>query len=175
MCRDLGWLKAEDYGSCEEKDEYDDSQSLIFLALDDSGKAIGTSRLILQGELPFPIKRYFSLYEDGLIEALHGKIEKCVEGSRFVVPRHPLFRQHEITQFLYTAMIEECVSMGVTHMFASLDHRFFRLLRMLGLPMSEIGEPKFYMGSKTTPSILDIAPYYDSQTVPSLIMEGAPA
>ena len=175
MCRELGWLNAEDYSAGEEKDEYDNGQSMIFLALDDSGKAIGTTRLILRGELPFPVKKYFSLYEEELIEALHGKMENCVEASRFVVPRNSLYRRHEITQLLYTTMIKKCALMGATHMFMSADHRFFRLLKILGLQLHEIGEPKFYMGSKTTPGILSIAHYYDKQTIESLVPEEAPS
>ncbi len=133
MCRDLKWLNADDYTGCEEKDEYDACQSMIFLALDDSGSAIGTSRLILPGAIPFPVKKNFSIYEEEMITALHGRMEYCVEVSRFVVPRNPLYKQHETTQALYRYMIETSITMGVTR--SRLYRRttgFFAFLRSWG-------------------------------------------
>ncbi len=45
----------------------------------------------------------------------------------------------------------------------------------MGLQLSEIGEPKFYMGSKTTPGILSLAQYYDRQTIQSLVPKEEPS
>ena len=95
MCQDLKWLPDEGYVNKEEQDEYDKNQSLIFLALDEYGNCIGTSRLILQGDIALPVELNFDLY-----------------------PRE------------------------------------FRLLKMIGYTLAEIGESKLYMGSKTTPGVL---------------------
>ena len=156
MCEDLGWLPVKDYAAQEEWDEYDVQQSMPFLATDASGSAIGTSRLILPGGIPFPVEKHFDLYPRELIEAIHGKMEFCVEVSRFVIPQNPFFKKHEITLTLCKAMIKRSIAMGVTHMFVSADHRFFRLLKIIGFHLTEIGEPKFYLGSKTIPGILPL-------------------
>jgi len=154
MCRDLGWISTQNYATPEERDEYDDGQSTAFLALDDSGDAIGTVRLILPGEIPLPIDRHFELYPREMIEALHGEMKYCVEVSRFIVPKNHAFKNHEITNMLYEAILKECMTIGVSHLLASVDYRFFRLQRILGFRFDEIGEPKFYMGSKTVPALV---------------------
>jgi len=156
MCRDLRWLPAQNYAIPEEQDEYDDKQSMAFLVLDTSDNVIGTARLVLHGEVPLPIERHFELYPRELLEAIHGKMECCVEVSRFIIPQNPTFRSHEITQVLCIAMIKIGITKGITHMFVSADHRFFRLLKMLGFPLAEIGKEKFHMGSKTIPGILTL-------------------
>jgi N-acyl-L-homoserine lactone synthetase len=154
MCRELGWISTQNYAVPEERDEYDDRQSVPFLAVDDSGDPIGTARLILQGEIPLPIERHFKLYPKEMIEALHGEMECCVEVSRFIVPKNHMFKSHELSLMFYEAIIRECMAMGVTHLLASVDYRVFRLQRLLGCRFEEIGEPKFYMGSKTVPALL---------------------
>src|SRR3972149_3291418 len=129
---------------------------MISLAGDESGSPIGTSRLILPGGIPLPIEKHFELYPKEQLETHHGDMEYCVEVSRFVVPQNPFFNRHEITLMLCKKMIKTALAMGVTHMLVSADHRFFRLLRMLGFHLEEIGEPKFYLGSKTVPGILTL-------------------
>ncbi len=154
MCQDLKWLPDEGYVNQEEQDEYDKNQSLIFLALDESGNCLGTSRLILPGEIALPIEANFDLYPREFIEAIHGKLTYCMEVSRFVVPQNLHYKNHEITLMLCREMIRTCITMGVSHTFMSIDVRFYRLLKMIGLRLAEIGETKLYMGSKTTPGIL---------------------
>lgn len=154
MCRDLGWLPAQDYAVPEEQDEYDkNGQSLIFLAMDDFGNAVGTLRIIRQGEMPLPIERHFELYPVEL-EALYGKLEYYGEISRLIIPSNRTFKNHEITFMFYKEIIKTCVTMGLTHIFASMDYRFFRLQKILGFQFADIGEPQLYMGSKTVPAIL---------------------
>lgn len=156
MCRDLGWLPPQDYAVPEEQDEYDIKQSIIFLALNESGNAIGSSRIILPGDIPLPVERHFELYPQIQIEAIHGKIEYAVEVSRFIVPQNPNFKKHEITLVLCISMIKKSITMGATHLLVSADYRFFRLLNILGFELAEIGNPEFYMGSKTVPGITNL-------------------
>jgi len=186
MCRDLKWLPSQEYPSGEEQDEYDLKQSITFLAVDILGNCAGTSRLIIPGELPFPIENHFELLPKALLEERHGRLRHCVEVSRFIVPDHPFLKNHEITLRLCKAMIMTSIKMGVTHMLMSIDYRFFRLLKMLGFQLSEIGEPKFYLGSRTIPGILpliNMLPFlrdrkpslYEFLTVDSEEAEGAVA
>jgi len=156
MCRDLEWLPLREYPSGEEQDEHDPKQSIMFLAVDILGNCAGTSRLIIPGDMPFPIDSHFELVSRDLLEANYGKMEHPVEVSCFIVPDHPFLKNHEITLRLCRAMIMASIKMGVTHMLMSIDQRFFRLLKMLGFHLAAIGEPKFYMGSRTIPGILPL-------------------
>jgi hypothetical protein len=38
----------------------------------------------------------------------------------------------------------------------SADKRFYRLLRMLGFPIAQVGRSRFYMGSETIPAVFPI-------------------
>ncbi len=156
MCENLEWLPAYRYPTKEEQDEYDPGQSIAFLAKDMLDNCIGTSRLILQGRLPFPIEDHFDIYPKKYIEKMYGKLEHCVEVSRFIVPENLLLNNHEITLMLCKSMIKKSFSMGVTHAFLSVDYRFYRLLKILGFQLDEIGEAAFYMGSRTVPAILPL-------------------
>ena len=154
MCQDLNWLPSDGYLNQEEQDKYDRKQSLIFLALDESGNCLGTSRLILPGDIELPIEINFDIYPREFIEAIHGDLSYCVEVSSFIVPQNLNYKNHEITLMLCRKMIKTCLNMGISHMFMSIDARFFRLLKMIGYKLTEIGETKLYMGSKTTPGVL---------------------
>ena len=157
MCRDLGWLSAGDYAVPEERDEYDAEQSIPFLAVDATGTAVGTSRIILPGELPLPVERNFVCYSRERIEEIHGDLTCAVEISRFIVSPAAPSQHHEITLQLCMAMLGRLIRMGASHAYVSADHRFFRLLRMLGIRFEPVGEAKFYMGSKTIPGITNLS------------------
>jgi N-acyl-L-homoserine lactone synthetase len=156
MCRDLGWLPAQDYAVPEEKDEYDAGQSIIFLAFDDDDNPVGTTRIIMPGNIPLPIEKHFELYPKELVESVHGKIVLGAEVSRFIVPQHQKYKKHEITQALCMALLGKLLITGASHAYISADHRFFRLLMMMGFNFAPIGEPKVYMGSKTIPAITNL-------------------
>ena len=156
-CQELDWLPAAGKASPAEHDEFDVSRSIIFLALGHSGEAVGTSRLILPGTSPLPIEEHFELHSNEDREHLHGKVLYGVEVSRFIVLKKTSIKEHQITLMLCKAMIKMCVASEVSHMFLSADQRFFRLLRMLGFNLHEIGRPRFFMGSKTVPGVLPLA------------------
>lgn len=156
MCRDLGWLSAQDYVAPEEKDEYDIEQSIVFLALDNDGNAIGTSRIILPGKLSLPVSRYFELESEDEIIKKHGDINFAVEISRFIALQNNACKQHDITRMLCMAMLARLLRMNASHAFVSADFRFFRLLRVLGIYFDQVGREKWYMGSKTIPGIVNL-------------------
>ena len=154
MCQNLKWLSEEAYPAEEERDEYDRNQSIDFIAIDSMGDCIGTCRLISPGIIPLPINKYFNIFPRGKLEQDYGRIQNCVEVSRFIVPKNNCYKRHEITLALSKEMIKLGFNKGITHVFLSLDYRFFRLLKMLGFPIYKIGKTKLYMGSKTTPGVL---------------------
>lgn len=157
MCRDLGWLPQQDYAEPEEKDEYDAKQSIIFLARDDAGHAVGTTRLIMPGDIPLPIEKHFDLQPREQIEAVHGRIVMGAEVSRFIVPNNTQFKRHEITQLLCLKLLWTLIAACASHAYISADFRFFRLLGLMGFTFTPIGQPKVYMGSKTIPAITNIS------------------
>jgi N-acyl-L-homoserine lactone synthetase len=152
ICQELGWISG-DKVSPEERDEYDATQSISFLALDDDGNPIGTSRIILEGDMPFPIERHFKIDPRERIEEVHGKIISVVEASRFIVPNNNNFRHHEVSISMCQALIAKCLDLDISHIFISADYKFYRLTRMTGFPLAKIGEAIHYMGSMTVPSI----------------------
>jgi hypothetical protein len=54
------------------------------------------------------------------------------------------------------ALLGKLLVAGASHAYISADHRFFRLLIMMGFNFATIGEPKVYMGSKTIPAITNL-------------------
>ncbi len=157
MCQELGWLPMQEYPSWTERDEYDALQSIAFLAKDAEDNVIGTSRLILKGSIPLPVERHFDLYPARKLNVIWGDGSSCAEASRFIVPRHPVYKNHEITLSLVGKMVGACMEHDISCMLMSADYRFYRLLRMIGLPLYQIGEPKLYLGSETIPGVLPLA------------------
>ena len=152
MCQELGWL-SQDSATPEERDEYDKTQSINFLVLDDNDNPIGTTRMIMEGDIPLPIEKHFNIDSREQMNMDHGRIILAAEGSRFIVPQNSEYRHHEVSVTMCNAIVEKSQELGVSHVFVSADHKVFRLLRMIGLPLKQIGEAKYYMGSKTVPSI----------------------
>jgi len=155
MAKRLNWLSPEEYPDEEERDEYDEGQALSVLLLDGLS-AIGTARLIFSGAIPLPIYRYFSLIPTEEMEARFGRIRQVAEVSRFIIPENEAYKPHELTLLLCKILFSTCVERGISHVFVSIDGRFFRLLNLLGFPLSSIGSPQFYMGSETIPGIIPI-------------------
>lgn len=160
-CQELGWLPADQKSYALEHDEFDEKRSIIFLAITDSGEPIGTSRLILPGNSPLPIEAHFDLDRLRDIESIYGKTSYGVEVSRFIVLKNGEAKEHEITLMLCKAMINTCLRSGVSHMFLSADQRFFRLLRMLGFCIYDIGNSAFFMGSRTVPGVLPLGALHE--------------
>jgi N-acyl-L-homoserine lactone synthetase len=157
MCQELKWLPMREYPFWIERDEYDSMQSIAFLAKDKNDNVIGTSRLILKGDILLPIERHFELYPAQKLKDILGDGSSYAEASRFIVPKHHIYKNHEITLTLISRMIQMCVERSIGSMLMSADYRFYRLLRILGLPLCQIGEPKVYLGSETIPGVLPLA------------------
>ena len=156
MCRELAWIPAADHAVPEERDEYDAGQAVAFLAYDDVDSAVGTARFLVPGPIPLPIERHFEIDARPEIETKHGCISLAAEVSRFIVPHHPVYRGHQITMSLCMALLGTLLEQGASHAYISADHRFYRLLQMIGLPFGSIGEAKEYLGSKTVPAIINL-------------------
>lgn len=151
---ELGWIESQDTSIPEEMDEYDATQSIAFLAIDDKGKTLGTARLIMQGDIPLPVERYFDLDPIQKIESTNGQLKSYAEVSRFIVPPNDEYRSHEVTINIADYIINYGRSIGISHVLFSMDFKVFRMLRMVGYPLVRIGKDAFYIGSLTVPCIM---------------------
>lgn len=160
----LGWL-GNSYADHLEKDEYDDcpDQSSTFIAYRDGlpvkSGIIGVVRVIYPTkDLPLPIYRDFPECD------FPPKAEKSCEISRLIcsdvfkalnIEERSVYARHSISLALIRALYRETwYEKNITHWFASLDVVVLGLIRFLGFPFEEIGEPKYYMGSLTAPVVL---------------------
>ncbi|MDD5551636.1 MAG: hypothetical protein PHI88_00515 [Candidatus Pacebacteria bacterium] len=159
----LGWL-ANNYSFRSEQDEYDSPErSSTFIAYRDGlpvkSGIIGMVRAIYPTkDLPLPIYRDFpECY-------FPPKAEKSCEISRLIcsdvfkalnMEERSMYARHSISLALIRALYRETwYEKNITHWFASLDVVVLGLIRFLGFPFEEIGEPKYYMGSLTAPVVL---------------------
>lgn len=160
--RKLGWL-ANNYPLHLERDEYDFfERSSTFIAYRDGLPVergiIVTVRVIYPTkDLPLPIYRDFP-------ECYFPKAERPCEISRLIcsdvfkalnIEERSMYARHSISLALIRALYRETwYEKKITHWFASLDVVVLGLIRFLGFPFDEIGEPKYYMGSLTAPVVL---------------------
>lgn len=161
----LGWLK-NNYPSHLERDEYDLAKTCsTFIAfacrkgLTVENGIIGTVRVIYpKKNLPLPIYRDFPECN------FPPNAEKSCEISRLIcsdvfrvlnIKERDIYARHSISLALIRALYQETwYERKIDYWFASLDVIVLGLVRYLGFPFQEIGEPKYYMGSLTAPVLL---------------------
>lgn len=93
-CQEWGFEKPENYPDRLEMDDYD-KNSLHFAAKDDSGKIVGTVRLILGSSQGFPAEKYCEIDTD------RNKIpgERIAEISRLAISRE--YRKRSEDKYIY--------------------------------------------------------------------------
>ncbi len=169
-CYECGFLKEEDYPDRIEFDEHDE-QSVHFAAIDkDDGEVIGTLRMIMAGNLPFPIEHYcpdIKVNSGELLEAKYGEISRLViskqlrrrkndglyyepqteDVKKVVVDNKEYLRRAKPMAFgLYRELYRECKKIGVTHWYTLMEKGLWRLLYKQGLLFECIGEEIDYCG-----------------------------
>lgn len=162
-CNECNFIKAEDYPDKIEKDAYD-QYSLQFVAEDKSGP-IGTSRLILDSPLGFPIEKHFSelAIDHAALDRAH-----LTEVSRLIISKEYRRRRDDGMYYtvedkaedgnrdlikrirpmafgLYREMYQESKRRGIKHWFAIMENSLCLLLRLHCFTFHEIGkEIDFY-------------------------------
>ncbi|MCX6808173.1 MAG: hypothetical protein NTW50_00705 [Candidatus Berkelbacteria bacterium] len=154
------------------EDEYV-SNSIYFTCIESAtSKTVGVIRLIFR-TLPsnFPCLSEFNLYSEDrqIISSLD--LSTTVEiGS---LAEHPGYK---IAEGLYRFTWQYSKWQFLSYWFGSIDSRLLKYYLRRGFPWKIIGEPRVYMGSETTPVMLDLAvlPNSLSQKSPRLFdyMEG---
>lgn len=163
-----------------ETDKYDIQSQHGLLALEPSGRVIGTARLIMPSQngsaVPLPTLRHCS---PDIIEQYAGKIplNKAAELSRFAVAKG--FRRSSFTNDMnlngYSAidgspvqrpiphvslgLMQSVVAMaesgGITHLFAVMEPSLLRMLRFLGIYFEKMGPMIDHHGMRQ-PSYCDL-------------------
>jgi len=170
-CDEWGFEKPEDHPGGLEIDDYDRHSLHMGAFCRDSGRLIGTIRLILNSELGFPIEKHCtfttdlsSLNRDTIAEISRLAVSKefrkrAVDGliyndghmapeQRAVTRDVEEKRKHEfhIIMGLYLCMYLESRHMGLTHWFAVMAKGLRILLKRMKIRFSPIGPEVDYHG-----------------------------
>ncbi|WP_282756079.1 PEP-CTERM/exosortase system-associated acyltransferase [Desulfuromonas thiophila] len=154
-CEERRFERPQDHPAGLEQDEYD-AHSVHFVAIHRrSGRLVGTVRLILWAEKPFPAEQAFSLSR----ELLQLQPQQLAEVSRLALSRRyrqELRRQdartapalNELVGGLLRCLVEEGVRRGVTHFYAVMARALPVLLARRQLFFRQIGPEREYHGRR---------------------------
>ncbi|NMC75460.1 MAG: PEP-CTERM/exosortase system-associated acyltransferase [Geobacteraceae bacterium] len=169
-CDEWGFEKPEDHPGGLEIDEYDRHSVHMGAFCRESGRLIGTIRLILNSELGFPIEKHCTLTADlsGLTRDTIAEISRLAVSKEFrkravdgliyndgtlateqrVVSDVEEKRKHEfhIIMGLYLCMYLESRNIGLTHWFAVMAKGLRILLNRMKIRFSPIGPEVDYHG-----------------------------
>ena len=143
-CLERGFEEGANHPDRRETDEFD-AHSIHFLARDESGVAVGTSRLVKDSALGLPLESQWNISS-----ALPGvPRSKCIEVSRMSVSKE-LKRpdaesaQGEISLGLMRACYWHAKKEDLTHWCAAVERPWWLVLRRLGFNFRQVGPPKEY-------------------------------
>ena len=128
-----------------ETDEYD-PHAIHFAAATDTGEVVATLRLVLDSPLGFPLERHASSLLD---ERPRGERARTGEVSRLIIAsryRSSTIREPLILFGLFRHLYEESWRLGLDYLIAAMEGKLARLLRRLGFPFAELGDPISYFG-----------------------------
>lgn len=148
-CTERFYLNAGDYPDQLELDEWDE-YSVHFIAVSDN-QVIGTSRLILDSPLGFPIERHFDL------KLQRANDNTFAEVSRLIVRSRKLKLGVHVTNGLYKAMHDYSRKEDITDWCSILDNRLYRAYNSMGFLFVKIGEPRNCFGDITSPYVLSLS------------------
>ncbi len=179
-CTECGFESPEDHPEGREVDEYDKYSSHFCAMVADTGRIIGTVRIILASPLGLPIEHHCVL-DDG--KKFAGDPRKIGEISRLAISKD--FRRREIDkaiyaqtdvslveakrineqrrQFegrivagLYQCVYQESVEQGLTHWYAVMVKGLCGLLARWGIVWTQVGEQVEYHGQRI-PYLAEVA------------------
>ena len=180
-----GFEKPEDHPGGLERDEYDQSSLHFYACSRNSDEVIGSARIILGSDLPFPIERHFDV--SSFPSA--GRRGQMAEISRLAISKdyrrraidrvifsrgdNPLDErevdlavtqpvvqerrkcEHELIRGLYLLIYRESLELGLTHWYAVMARGLYVILSRWGIDFRQIGPEKYYHGMRA-PYVVDI-------------------
>lgn len=169
-CRECNFIKEDDYPEGIEKDKFD-THSMQFVAEDQEG-IIGTSRLIMDSELGFPLEEHctkLNIKKDALPRQNLAEISRLVisklyrrrkNDGMYYTPEYDdnvkntdliniAKRVRPMAFGMYREMYQESKRRGIKYWYAVMEKSLFVLLRMHGFIFEPIGEEVDYYGPVT--------------------------
>jgi len=163
-CHECNFIQEKDYPEGFEKDEYD-PYSIEFFA-QDSEMLIGTSRLILDSPLGFPLEEHCK--NNLFIDKNSLPRNNCAEISRLVISKKCLSKRVKaeiyekkslaqnsdnlmpyltpLTIGIFREMYQECERRGIDYVYALMERPLFMLLKRRGFAFNPIGEEVDFYG-----------------------------
>lgn len=170
-CEEWGFERPEDHPGGIERDKFD-GRAVHFAAIRKADqKLIGTTRIIFNSELGFPIEEHCSINQDivGLNKAHWGEISRLAVSKEFrrragddsmfkdeeMVPelnspfQEKRKNENQIVIGLYRCIYRECLERGLTHLYAVMAKGLFLLLKRIGIAFTPAGPGVEYHGLRT--------------------------
>lgn len=128
-----------------ETDQYD-PHAIHLAAATETGEVVASLRLVLDSPLGFPMERHAMSLLD---ERPGGERARTGEVSRLIIAPHyrtSTIREPLILFGLFRHLYEESWRLGLDYLVAAMEGKLARLLRRLGFPFAELGDPINYFG-----------------------------
>ena len=116
---------------------------------------MGTLRLIKCSNKGLPIEKDFGLR----MNLYKRKENRVLEASRLAILsdyRKKAMEERFVLLGLIKLVFNYCSQHNYNYLVAVVDNPLFVILQKLGLPIKILGKSKFYMGSESTPILIDI-------------------
>lgn len=159
-CLEKGWLDPNRYPEGLEQDEYDEGQSMQFVAVASTSEVVACFRLITHGRLGFPCEKHFNLTKQAENQV------QTVEMSRLIIAEgHRGFRvTREIILGLSREIYVYNLDNGIRWCYAAVEPGLLTLVRRMGIPFEQAGRKSDYMG-ETLPMLLDMQDVEDKMSL----------
>jgi len=154
-CLEKKFIDCHLYNENMEFDGYD--LNAIHLVVRDKrqNKLVGTLRLIRHSNKGLPIEKDFGLR----MNLYKRKKSRVLEASRLVILsdyRKKVIEEHLVLLALIKLVFNYCSQYNYNYLVAVVDNSPLVILQKLGLPIKILGKSKFYMGSESTPILIDV-------------------
>lgn len=146
---DAGYIEPNKEGRVLEYDKYERSKFLIASV---KGETAGIVRLVYDDNYNFQTLNDFELYPDQQ-DVYNIDSKRIVEIGTMVTDKR--FRSTTVAWELIRRIMTDSWKNGKWYALSSIDKPFFRSLVRHGMPFTQIGEEKDYMGSITVPTFFD--------------------
>jgi len=174
-CEECSYERSCDYQDSRESDEYD-PHSVHFSATEaDSGKVVGTVRIIRHSENVFPAIEHCRIHPSLVPDVPSwqiGEISRLAVSKEYrrqaatnamrnrkVVELQGSWQkkfQDDLVCGLYQCIYQECIDAGITHLYAVMAEPLHKILQGWGLQFTQIGPTVDYHGQRT-PYLLKVA------------------
>lgn len=134
----------------------DDARSIAIAVLENCGeiqRLVGSIRLIHRGDETLPVENFFpNLF------AQHPAPSMSCEVSRYITRHEDRDKQNEISWALFQGGIAAAITYQMGPMFATIDPGLARIMRLRGIPITELATPTRVeeYNSTSLPVIIDI-------------------